>query len=346
MKKPIFNLFKVLILILGLSGCDSDKTVDPIETYDYTNIINSYSDNVIIATYSDLKIKTADLQIACDSFANNPTQPNLNLAANAWYAARAPWELSEAFLFGPVSFLSIDPSMDSWPVDETQLESVLSSTFELTPDFVRNGLGYSLRGFHTLEYFLFTDGSFRDFSNITERGRLYMTSVATVLAEDAVNVHDQWVSSYGAEFKNAGKSGSRYSSVNQAVQEIADGIITIVDEVGNGKISEPFVTKDVNTVESQYSWNSLTDFSNNITGVKNAYLGGTGTGLDEYVKSKNSPLNDRVLSEIEDAITKISSIPEPFRNNLNANTEIQASIDACNTLLETFINDVKPLLSE
>lgn len=346
MRKTIFNLSVILTLILGLAACSDDNTVEPVETYDFSSIMNSYSDNVIIATYAELATKTAALQIACETFANNPTQDNLNAAANSWYAARVPWEISEAFLFGPVAFLSIDPSMDSWPVDETQLETVLNSSFELTPDFVRNGLGYSLRGFHTLEYFLFANGSFRDFSTITERGRLYMTSVAVVLAEDAANVHDQWVSSYGEEFKSAGKSGSRYSSVNQAVQEIVDGIITIVDEVGNGKISEPFVTKDVNTVESQYSWNSITDFSNNILGVKNAYVGGTGAGLDEYVKSKNSQLNDRVLSEIEDAITKISSIPEPFRNNLNANTEIQTSIDACNVLLETFVNEVKPLLSE
>ncbi len=345
MKKTILNLSVFLILILGLASCSDDNTVEPVETYAFSSIMNSYSDNVIIATYADLAVKTATLQTACETFANNPTQDNLNAAANAWYAARIPWEISEAFLFGPVSFLSIDPSMDSWPVDETQLETVLNSSFELTPDFVRNGLGYSLRGFHTLEYFLFANGSFRDFSTITERGRLYLTSVATVLAEDGAAVHDQWVSSYGAEFKNAGKSGSRYSSVNQAVQEIVDGIITIVDEVGNGKISEPFVTKDVNTVESQYSWNSVTDFSNNIKGVKNAYLGGTGTGLDEYVKSKNSQLNDRVLLEIEDAITKISSMPEPFRNNLSA-PEIQVAIDACNVLLETFVNDVKPLISE
>ncbi len=346
MKNTIINIFALLTLIFGLTACSDDNTVNPVETYDFAGIINSYSDNVIIATYADLAFKTAILQAACETFSNNPTQDNLNTAANAWYEARVPWETSEAFLFGPVSFLSIDPSMDTWPVDETQLETVLNSSFELTPDFVRNGLGYSLRGFHTLEYFLFSNGELRDFSTITERGRLYMRSVATVLAEDAATVHDQWVSNYGAEFKNAGKSGSRYTSVNQAAQEIIDGIITIVDEVGNGKISEPFVTKDVNTVESQYSWNSITDFTNNIIGVKTAYLGGTGSGIDEYVKSKNTLLNDRVLSEIENAIAKISLMPEPFRNNLNATTEIQAAIAACNVLLETFVNDVKPLISK
>ena len=198
MKKIILNLSVFLILILGLAACSDDNPVDPAATYDFSSIINSYSDQVIIATYSNLNINTAAFQTACATFASNPTQDNLNAAANAWYAARVPWELSEAFLFGPVAFLSIDPSMDSWPVDETQLETVLNSSFELTPDFVRNGLGYSLRGFHTLEYLLFANGTFRDFSTITDRGRLYMTSVATVLAEDAANVHYQCVSSYVA----------------------------------------------------------------------------------------------------------------------------------------------------
>lgn len=119
MKKIILNLSVFLILILGLAACSDDNPVDPAATYDFSSIINSYSDQVIIATYSNLNINTAAFQTACATFASNPTQDNLNAAANAWYAARVPWELSEAFLFGPVAFLSIDPSMDSWPVDET-----------------------------------------------------------------------------------------------------------------------------------------------------------------------------------------------------------------------------------
>lgn len=348
MKKINLNFFIIFILLITLSSCDneSEAPVEPVNNFDLSKVLNDYVDNVVIKTYFNLKTKTEELKIACDNFVNNPSQENLNIAAEVWYEARINWELSEAFLFGPVSYLSIDPSMDSWPVDEKQLEIVLNSSFELNPDFVRNGLGYSLRGFHTLEYFLFTEGNVRDFSTISERGRLYSSSVATVLAEDAANVYEQWVNIYGNEFKNAGKSGSRYASINQAMQEIIDGIITIVDEVGNGKISEPFITKDVNTVESQYSWNSLTDFSNNIIGVRNAYNSDEGIGLDDYIKFQNAQLNNKVLQEIDDVILKIKNIPEPFRNNLNANVEIQNAIDACNKLLETFVTEVKPLINQ
>jgi uncharacterized iron-regulated protein len=146
----------------------------------------------------------------------------------------------------------------------------------------------------------------------------------------------------------AGSSGSRYASQLQAVQEIIEGIITIADEVGNGKIAGPYQTKDVLTVESQFSWNSLTDFKNNIKSIENAYMGrnpngSDGSGLEEMVGELNSSLDSRVKQEITDAYNKIGSIPEPFRNNLNADNQILAAIEACNKLVSTFLQDVKPL---
>jgi hypothetical protein len=170
------------------------------------------------------------------------------------------------------------------------------------------------------------------------------------LAEDAGLLYQEWTAGFGTEFRNAGSSGSRYGSQTQAVLEIVEGIITIADEVGNGKIAGPYGTKNPLEVESQFSWNSLTDFTNNIRSIENAYtgkyhLGEDGTGLDELVNSKNQQLHSRILSEIDAAIAAIGNIPEPFRNNLNADSEIQAAINACNKILATFESDVKPLVS-
>ncbi len=143
---------------------------------------------------------------------NDTTQASLDAAAEAWEKARQPWETNEGFLFGPVSFLSLDPSMDTWPLDEAQLQSVINSGFTLTPDFIRNGLGYSLRGYHTLEYFLFSNGQNRSISTLSAREREYLFSASVVLAEDADNIYQEWISGFGDDFKNAGKSGHRYNS--------------------------------------------------------------------------------------------------------------------------------------
>lgn len=352
MKKNKTLYLAIILAAVLWSGCKKDDNpTSETGTTDYSKLLTDYTDNVVLNTYGKLKNKTADLQAACTLLAANPVQANLDAAAEAWRQAREPWEQSEGFLFGPVSVYSLDPSMDTWPLDENQLHSVLSGSFELNPEFIRNGLGFSLRGFHTVEYFLFKDGNNRPAGELTQREKEYIVAAATVLAEDAAALYSYWLDGYAKEFKSAGKAGSRYASQSQAVQEILEGMITIADEVGNGKISEPFVTKDVMTVESQFSWNSLTDFSNNVISIKNAYRGyatsGTGsTGLEQYVAQKNSALNQKVLTQIDAAIIAISAIPEPFRNNLGAATQIQAAIDACNALLNTLQTEVKPLLGQ
>lgn len=41
--------------------------------------------------------------------------------------AREPWEKSEAFLFGPVDAMGLDPNMDSWPLDQASIIQILNS---------------------------------------------------------------------------------------------------------------------------------------------------------------------------------------------------------------------------
>ena len=349
MSKKLFSIVLALSL-LPYWGCSDED--DPVisEQNDYSQIITTYADEVVVETYHDLEENAGNLKSAVDVFFLSSTQMNLDAACDAWKAARAPWENSEAFLFGPVAFLSLDPSMDSWPLDQSQLQQVLISQFDLTPEFIRDGLGYSLRGFHTIEYLLFRDGGPRNVADVTDREKEYLSSVAQILLEDTETLHNEWDGGFRDEFVNAGKSGSRYASQVQAVQEIIEGIITIADEVGNGKIGGPFLTKDVQSVESQFSWNSLTDFKNNIISIENAYLGRNpsgidGMGLDDFVREKNSNLDTRVKQEITEAYNAIDAIPEPFRNNLNADTQIAAAINACNTLLNTILEDVKPLFT-
>jgi putative iron-regulated protein len=345
---------KLLSIIIATSilvywGCSDDEPVTP-EQNDYTQIITNYADEVVVATYHELEEKAGGLKTSVDLFVQTSNQANIDAACTAWRDARVPWEMSEGFLFGPVAFLSLDPSMDSWPLDQAQLQAVLESQFELTPEFIRNGLGYSLRGFHTLEYLLFRDGTPRNADDLTQREKEYLSSVTQVLLEDTETLHNEWHDGFRDEYVNAGSSGGRYASQVQAVQEIIEGIIVIADEVGNGKIGDPYLTKDVQSVESQFSWNSLTDFKNNISSIQNAYLGKNpdgidGIGLDDFVREKNQSLDTRVKQEITAAYNAIDAIPEPFRNNLYADAEITAAIEACNIILNTFQEDVKPLIT-
>lgn len=141
-----------------------------------TNIVANYVDVVVMPTYKDLKEENAKLYKAVLAFQQNPTQATCNAACEQWLAARAPWETSEAFLFGPVAKLGLDPNMDSWPLDAVAIVNLLKSQkwseMEWDGEFVENEDGehenpkataieaaQAVRGFHTLEFLLFQNGN-------------------------------------------------------------------------------------------------------------------------------------------------------------------------------------------
>ncbi|MEM7417275.1 MAG: imelysin family protein [Gemmatimonadota bacterium] len=346
-----------LAVLMTLGACDEDTPTEVDDGFDFTEIIEAYVDQTVVATYADLETQATALRAAVAAFDGDQSQANLDAAANAWIASREPWEASEGFLFGPVAFLGLDPSLDSWPLDQAQLDDVLASSFDLSPDFIREGLNATLRGFHTVEFLLFRDGQPRTAGDVTDREREYLVAATEVLFEDATLLQEAWTSAvdgvgpraFADEFRNAGQAGSRYLSQTEAILELIEGMIVIADEVGNGKINDPFTEQDPAIVESWFSWNSLTDFANNVRSIQNAYLGGyhkgtRGTGLNSYVAGEDPALDTRIQAEIQAALDAVGDVPEPFRSNLDANAEINAAIAALNTLVATFENDLKALV--
>ncbi len=138
---------------------NDDATLDP--------VIKQYVEGVVVPTYSQLAVLNDALDAAVKQFKLNPSDNTFAACANAWLAAREPWEQSEAFLFGPVDELGLDPNMDSWPLDQAQIAQILKSQ-DFTNLNWKEGesdekieAAQSLRGFHTLEYLIFKDGKAR-----------------------------------------------------------------------------------------------------------------------------------------------------------------------------------------
>ena len=90
--------------------------------YDFTAILTQYADQVVTPTYKDLKEKAWALYNAMVALqADNRNQSKVDAACTAWRTMRVPWEQSEAVLFGPAgeeTGLGLDPSIDSWPLDQ------------------------------------------------------------------------------------------------------------------------------------------------------------------------------------------------------------------------------------
>ncbi|MDR2683359.1 MAG: hypothetical protein LBB64_05765 [Dysgonamonadaceae bacterium] len=125
----------------------------------YTAILQNYADNIVVATYADMKNKAEILRDAVRAYVIAPTQNNLNTATEAWRATRIPWEQSESFLYGPADLLGLDPSLDSWPLDQSDIYTILSDNKQSVSE-IRNEIGdEAVRGFHTIELLLFKSGN-------------------------------------------------------------------------------------------------------------------------------------------------------------------------------------------
>ncbi len=353
--KNIWTLFCCLLLAFTfIIGCgnDGDNEPDPTdEVYDAATMLNDFANTVVLATYSDLDSKAGDLLAAVKALEVDTTQVNLEKAQQAWKATRTPWEQSEAFLFGPVDTQGLDPALDSWPVDHVNLQSVLDSGDDLTVDYVA-GLEDTQKGFHTIEFLLFREGDQRKADDITERELQYLLATTEVLKVSTSQLRLAWAPE-GENFSNTvasagGEGNAVYRSQSAAVQEVVGGMIVIADEVANGKISDPYNEEDTTLVESQFSFNSISDFQDNIRGIQNVYMGkfkSDGQGLNEFVNGKDADLDTRFQSEVQKAIDTIGAIPDPFRDSITDNrSAIQAAIDAVSKVQLTLEQDIKPLV--
>jgi len=372
MKKTLLAL---TVSAFCLGGCGSSSSDDNNNgsggatgfTFDATESIVNLTNDVIVAGYDMLNDKANDFFLATKTLVNTPTAENLLAAQNAWKAAREPWEQGESHIFGPVDALGIDPHLDSWPLNTNDLQALLDGTSTFSPDFVRL-LNDDVQGFHTMEFLLFGNGvddNDKPIAKMTLREREYLAATAEVFKGYTQDLYDAWVTSfdggeaYEDELLN---QNDIYSSQLAVVEELINGMIGIVDEVGNGKIADPFGadigTADTSLVESQYSWNSLTDFTDNIIGVKNVYQGEfTGSadkqGIIDFVTAADANLATRVGEEIDASIAAIIAIAGtndmPFRqaiSNAEGRVRIQAAIDALAILQASLENDVLTLLND
>ena len=350
MKKTITRSCITLILsIFLLNSCKEDDPTD-ITTYDFQPMFSHIAKNIITETYIDLQTKTSDLISAVELLQATPTESNLEAARQAWRDSRKPGEQSEGFLFGPVATNGIDPSLDSWPVNVVDLDAVLSSPATLTKEYV-DGLEGTLKGFHTLEYLLWgTDGA-KTVGAFTAREFEYLIATAQCLESDAFELKNSWDES-GENFQiniaNAGEANSIYVSQKSALQEIVNGMIAIADEVGNGKINDPFTQLDITLEESRFSANSKEDFMDNIRSIQNVYLGNyvmSGEGISVYIATVDAGLDEHIRAEIQSAIDLIDAIPGTFTTAIFENPEaVSDAQEAVRHLQEELESEVKPII--
>ena len=389
-------VFTLGALPLALAACGGGGGDTPIDngggggssqvSFNAKAMVDNVADNVITQTYRNLNTEAAKLVTAVQALAAARTEDTINAAQAQWKATRVPWESSEAFLFGPVDALGIDPAIDSWPLNTPDLQEFLDKNPNATKQQIEQASD-DLRGFHAMEYLLFGDGvqtNDKPASALTAAEANYLVALAQAFKDRTQELESSWTSDfnnkgpYATTLKSPG-AGKTYTGYSAVVEELLGGLDTIADEVANAKMAEPMgeslAKADTSKVESQYSWNSLTDFHNNIQSILNAYTGkmgfnwktdavsSSGNGLFAFVNAHSATLAQRLFDEIvaaqkaialvkgdgNDGTTAITGTAKPFRTqilNAQGRALVTTAMAACNKVHQTITADVRPLLGK
>ena len=317
-----------------------------------TNLVN----NVIVPTYTDLADDVEDLEKTLNGLTvSTITQAQIDKACADFKAARQHWERSEAFLGGAASDFSIDPTIDSWPLDRAELL-----------DYFKGGMTAEIEdestilGFHALEFILFRNGqnrkvselqgndTYKNFESVSGADELkYAQQVCKLLKERCFQLQVAWEGeknqsrvavvkaaglgyqtenglSYGENLVKAGIAGAKstFPSVKEAIAQVLSddegSCVAICNEVGTAKIANPFTNGDIAYVESPYSYNSITDFQDNIRSIRNVWFGSLDGNAAQasfhsfFAAVGQSAINTSLEGAFSSAISKIGTMPSPF----------------------------------
>lgn len=340
--------------LFAFTACDDNEGTSRIDTTLNSEIFNDFASNIAQATYADLAGKTSTLYdqvLALET--DGATNAELEACRATWKSARQSWEQSESFLFGPVSTDNIDPRIDTWPVNFTDLDAQLDSDAEFTEEYIDN-LEDALKGFHPIEYLIFGEGGSKTADQLSARDIEYLKGLALNLKTLTGELDESWdpstSSNYTAVFTSAGNGSSEYPTQLTAFEELVNAMAGICDEVANGKIGEVYTAQDPSLEESPFAKNSITDFTNNIKGVQNVYMGkysADGKGLEDVVRAYNLQLDSDIKLKISTAIESLGKVTVPFGEAIaTQKTQVQNAIEAINALKTALEDDLLPFVRE
>jgi len=322
-------------------------------------VIDGVVDNVIIPTYTKLADYTEVLYSSLNGLTTSSiTQNDVDDACEAFLNAREWWEKSEAFLGGAASDFDIDPTIDSWPLNRSLLLSYFKDG-EFSEEALEDAsiLGFHalefilFRNGSPRKYTEFQGyDTYKNFTTVKGSAELaYAQQVCELLLQRTYQLQIAWEGvtssnssraaivdaaglkittekglTYGDNLKTAGKSSmSTFSTLQAGIAQILSldegSCWAICDEVGSAKIANPFSKADISYVESPYSYNSITDFQNNIRSIEDVWYGGTNgsksgasNSFHKFFEDNQSKLGDNVEDAISEAIDKIGDMPYPF----------------------------------
>ena len=310
----------------------ADEPSEPSE-FTQTSMINNIGENVIGPNYVALAEAATNFASAsgalagyCDAIGGGGEAAALSEAKSGWQDLMSKVQAVEMHPIGPAAenegFLRHRiNSYASGPLSPCGIDQSAASVDD--PNFDITSRSLNQRGVGAIEYLLYEETLLHRCSagnpivegwndlGETDRKRdrcLAAQLIAEDLAGAAALTRDRW-SEYLSEF-------SSESNVGASTQLMTDAFFVLDKLVKDQKLGLPLGINPTcrlitcpDSIESEYSLNSLVNVRDNLVSFRNLFSGAAGQGFDDFIRAEGFPeVSERMLRNADNAISIANSL--------------------------------------
>lgn len=340
--------------------CQSNPSVR--ETFDISDLLINYADNLIIPAYENLQTQLSDLKTAQTNFKNSSSLVNLNILKTEFIEAYKAWQYVEPYNLTPEKNLNYRLFMNTFPSSTVNAPSNILGVSTID----QNILGaYSLdlgstidqQGFPAVDYLLYgissdENGVFNIYNGLNGGSyHNYLSDVIDRMLSLTNNVLGQWKSGFRDTFvSNTGNANSESTNIffNEYINHYErylreKRIVTPANIRGDFPTTLPFA------VEAFYANDfSKTLFLESLTASERIYKGVSfdgstdGMGADDYlIFLGRGDLDQSIFDQFSEVRTTANVLQESFSDEINEGIDGILRMDNVFDELQVNTNNLK-----
>lgn len=320
----------LIVLVLASVGCKpKDDSVDC--NFDESAMLTNFAENLIIPAFGDLKAALTTLKVSIEAFNADPNIATLGVARSDFEDAFIAYQSCSMFSMGPGTDAgtSFRERVNTYPTTISTLESNISNG---ATDIATNGR--ATVGLPAIAFLLYDEPGTSDtdvLNNYTSQdGQLrkdYLIALVNRLEDLISDIESSWNTSYRSQFiSNTGTSEG--SSIALLINDLSYDF-EIRKNFGfkiplgkfNGGIALP------EQCEGYHAQISAELSLAHVSALKNVFKGGTGQGLDDYLKCLEHPYNEGLLEtamndQFQTIEADVVAVPDPMSETLTSNYQV------------------------
>lgn len=340
------------IVIFALTSCDTNSDLlGKMYDFDQGPMLVNLGNELILPAYRDLSDKTESLKIATESFTESPSEEALVTLRQQLKAARLAWQQCAPFQFGPAEANNLSGILNIYPVDTRQIDRNISEgNYDL-----RTLSNADARGFQAMGYLLYDSEMTNEelVASFDTNRSSYLLDLAVQIAEVSSVVYSEW-SVEGANYLGDFTSEAAYGvSVGSSVAKLVNAMnLNFERNTRDGKVGIPVGIRSLgepvlHATEAYFSGYSVELLQANLTAYHRLYTGGSGEGLDDYLKAieatttSNEDLSATINTQFETLIAAVDKLNDPLPEQITTDkVAVEAVFAEMQRLIVLFKTDM------